>query len=121
VILVELAYWRPIDSVLRDLDLKSVQRNDMKVQEKEVFDIERARGHPRLVEGIRGKLLREESIRELGARMGGMFKEVTRRCLEGGEELGIAVGEDEMEGRVAARLSMAFYEEVVKRLEGIRV
>jgi len=121
VILVELAYWRPIDRVLRDLDLKSVQRKDMKVQEKEVFDIERARGHPRLVEGIRGKLLREESMRELGARMGGMFKEVTRRCLEGGQELGIAVGEDEMEGRVAARLSMAFYEEVVKRLEGIRV
>jgi hypothetical protein len=34
---------------------------------------------------------------------------------------GIEEGEDETRGRVAARLSMAFYEEVVKKLKGIEV
>ncbi|OBT69280.1 hypothetical protein VE03_01925 [Pseudogymnoascus sp. 23342-1-I1] len=121
VILVELAYWSSIDRVLARLDSESLQHSHSSIAESEVFDLERARGHPRLVESIRAKLLDGGSVRELGARMGGVYEEVTRRCLRGGKELGIEKGEDEMGGSVAARLSMTFYEEVVKKLEGIKV
>jgi hypothetical protein len=37
------------------------------------------------------------------------------------EELGINDGDDEMNDAVAARLSMVFYEDVVKKLGDVRV
>ncbi|KFY33834.1 hypothetical protein V494_07284 [Pseudogymnoascus sp. VKM F-4513 (FW-928)] len=120
VILVELAYWSSIDRIVARLDAESLQDPGSSIADSEVFDLERARGHPKLVETIRAKLLDDGSLRKLGARMGGVYAEVTRRCLRGGKDLGIEEGEDETGGGVAARLSMKFYEEVVKKLEGIR-
>ncbi|OAF58896.1 hypothetical protein VC83_06172 [Pseudogymnoascus destructans] len=121
VILVELAYWSSIDRVMARLHTESLQHSRSSIAGGEVFDLERARGHPKLVETIRAKLLDDSSVSELGARMGGVYKEVARRCLRGGKELGIEEGEDETGGEVAATLSMTFYEEVVKKLEGIQV
>lgn len=121
VILVELAYWSSIDRVVSRLDTFSPYHSRSSITEGEIFDLERARGHPKLIEGIRTKLLDDGSVRGLGARMGSVYEEVARRCLRGGKELGVEEGEDETGGRVAARLSMAFYEEVVKKLEGIKV
>lgn len=120
VILVELAYWSSIDKVAARLDTKRLQLSGS-IAGGEVFDLERARGHPKVVERIRAKLLDGRSLRELGARMGGVYEEVTRRCLRGGKELGIEEGDDETGGDVAARLSKTFYKEVVKKLEGIKV
>lgn len=71
VVLVELAHWRRIDGVVGKLDARARAASAGGDSVTEVFDLERARGHPRLVEGIRGTLLRGGSVREIGARMGG--------------------------------------------------
>lgn len=102
VILVELAHWQPVEDILR-------------------IDIRRARGRPDVVRGIREALLREDKVAAVGADMGERFEDATRKCLAGGEELGLREGDDETQDEVAERLSMKFFEDVVKRLEGVVV
>jgi hypothetical protein len=102
VILVELAHWQPVEDVLR-------------------IDIRRARGRPDVVRGIREALLKEDRVAAVGADMGERFEDATRKCLAGGEELGLREGDDETQDEVAEKLSMKFYEDVVKRLEGVVV
>ncbi|KAL6912960.1 hypothetical protein FSHL1_010643 [Fusarium sambucinum] len=102
VIQVELAHWRPIEDVLR-------------------IDIRRARGRPDIVRGIREALLKEDRVAAIGADMGERFENATRKCLAGGEELGLKEGDDETQDEVAEKLSMTFYEDVVKRLEEVVV
>ncbi|RMJ13825.1 hypothetical protein CDV36_006492 [Fusarium kuroshium] len=102
VILVELAHWRPIEEVL-DIDMR------------------RARGRPDVVRKVRDALLAEDRVAAVGADMGERFEDATRRCLAGGEELGLRDGDDETEDEVAERLSIKFYKEVVKRLEDVVV
>ncbi|KAM0436014.1 hypothetical protein ACHAPT_002906 [Fusarium lateritium] len=102
IILVELAHWRPIEDVLG-------------------IDMRRARGRPDVVRKVREALLAEERVAAVGADMGERFEDATRRCLAGGEELGLREGDDETEDEVAERLSIKFYKEVVKRLEDVIV
>ncbi|KAL4724883.1 hypothetical protein ACLX1H_008330 [Fusarium chlamydosporum] len=98
VILVELAHWQPVEDLLR-------------------IDMRRARGRPDVVRGIREALLGEDRVAAVGADMGERFEDATRKCLAGGEELGLKEGDDETQDEVAEKLSMKFYEDVVKRLE----
>ncbi|KAM5372873.1 hypothetical protein ACJZ2D_007330 [Fusarium nematophilum] len=102
VILVELAHWRPVEDVLR-------------------IDMRRARGRHDIVRGVREALLTEDRVAAIGADMGERFEDATRKCLAGGEDLGLRSGDDETEDEVAERLSMKFYEAVVKRLEEVVV
>ncbi|KAK7417013.1 hypothetical protein QQZ08_011771 [Neonectria magnoliae] len=102
VIFVELAHWRPVETVLG-------------------IELRRARGRPDLVRRVREELLTEDRIAAVGADMGEKFEKATRKCLTGGEDLGLKDGDDETEGEVAERLSMKYYEEVVRRLESVVV
>lgn len=102
VILVELAHWQPVEDLLR-------------------IDMRRARGRPDVVRGIREALLGEDRVAAVGADMGERFEDATRKCLAGGEELGLKEGDDETQDEVAEKLSMKFYEDVVKRLEEVVV
>ncbi|WKT48772.1 Prion-inhibition and propagation, HeLo domain [Fusarium oxysporum f. sp. vasinfectum] len=102
VILVELAHWRPVEDVLS-------------------IDIRRARGRPDVVRGVREALLEEDRVAAVGADMGERFEDATRKCLAGGKDLGLNDGDDETRDEVAEKLSMKFYEDVVKRLEGVVV
>ncbi|KAF4495679.1 hypothetical protein FAGAP_8189 [Fusarium agapanthi] len=102
VILVELAHWRPVEDVLS-------------------VDMRRARGRPDVVRGVREALLAEDQVASVGADMGERFEDATRKCLAGGKDLGLNEGDDETRDEVAERLSMKFYEDVVKRLEGVVV
>ncbi|RBR10018.1 uncharacterized protein FIESC28_09626 [Fusarium coffeatum] len=102
VILVELAHWQPVEDILR-------------------IDMRRARGRPDVVRGIREALLREDRVAAVGADMGERFEDATRKCLAGGEELGLREGDDETQDEVAERLSMKFFKDVVKRLEEVVV
>jgi hypothetical protein len=74
-----------------------------------------------VVRGIREALLKEDRVAAVGADMGERFEDATRKCLAGGEELGLREGDDETQDEVAEKLSMKFYEDVVKRLEGVVV
>ncbi|CAM1503012.1 Fc.00g077880.m01.CDS01 [Cosmosporella sp. VM-42] len=102
VIFVELAHWCTVENVLR-------------------IELRRARGRPDIVRRVREGLLSEEQIAAVGADMGEKFEEATRKCLKGEGELGLKKGDVETVDEVAETLSMRFYEDVVKRLEEVRV
>ncbi|WDK15556.1 hypothetical protein CGRA01v4_06837 [Colletotrichum graminicola] len=99
VLFVEIAHWAPVDVVLG-------------------YDISR---RPSLAMRVRDALLAEDRVADLGASMGELFEEAARKCIAGGEALGLADGDSETEDDVAARLSMRFHEDVVKQLDGVRV
>lgn len=102
VMFVEIAFWKPVGRVL-DIDLIAAQRSR------------------RVAQGVRSQLLDPSVIEEIGASMGEKFENATRRCIAGGEQLGLVEGGDETSDAVAANLSMAFYENVVQQLGSIRV
>lgn len=88
------------------------------------IDIKSAKPRPRVAAGVREMLLQEEQVQAIGANMGQVYEKLVEKCLTGGKMLGINIekGEDETRDRqVAARLSMVFYEQVVRKLEEIRV
>ena len=98
VVLVELASWQTIDKVL-GLEV----------------------GRMRTATKIREMLLEESRIQEVGSNMGEMYERATEKCLAGGIELGISETDDETSDAVAAKLSMTFYEDVVKKLGDVKV
>lgn len=100
VVMVELAHWKTVDKVL-----------GLEIEEKRMRTMNR----------VREMLLDEGRTQELGAAMGGMYEIATAKCIAGGLELGIGDMEDERNDAVAAKLSMAFYEDVVKKLGDVRV
>jgi hypothetical protein len=98
VVLVELASWQTIDKVLG-------------------IEVGRMRSAVR----IREELLKKSRIQEVGSNMGEMYEKATAKCLAGGTELGILETDDETSDAVAAKLSMAFYEDVVKKLGDVKI
>jgi hypothetical protein len=60
-------------------------------------------------------------VAEVGSNMGEMYETATKKCIAGGTELGIEDTDDETSDVIAAKLSMAFYEEVVKKLGDVKV
>lgn len=101
VVMVELAHWETIDKVLE-------------------LEIEKG-GRMRAMTRIKEMLLDEDRMQAVGANLGEMYETATKKCIAGGVELGIGEMEDERNDTVAAKLSMAFYEDVVKKLGDVRV
>ncbi|KAK4443944.1 prion-inhibition and propagation-domain-containing protein [Podospora aff. communis PSN243] len=102
VLFVEIARWKTVEDVLG-------------------IDMNAARGRPSVALRVRGCLLEEEQVAELGACMGEVYESAARKCLEGGRELGLGEKDDETDDRVAARLGMVLHEEVVKPLGEVRI
>jgi Prion-inhibition and propagation len=101
IILAEIAQWKSIDRILGIHDPKKTSA--------------------RVALRIRSRLLEEVAFMEgVAAGAGSSYERSVRICLQGGAALGIADGEDENNEEVAAKIGKIFYEEVVKRLEGIR-
>ncbi|KAI3399378.1 hypothetical protein diail_7105 [Diaporthe ilicicola] len=104
VLLVEIAHWRTVDHVLG-------------IEAGETGGVI----SPRTALGVRARLLQDGVLAEVGACMGEMFEGATRRCVAGGQELGLEEGDDEASDAVAARLLMRFWADVVKVLGDVRV
>ncbi len=102
VIFVEIAHWATVDEILG-------------------ISLNAARGRPSIALRVRDNLLAREQVAELAANMGRVYGDATRKCISGGRDLGLDDAEDEMNDTVAAKLSMAFFEEVVKSLGEVRV
>ena len=98
VVLVELAHWETIEKVLQ-------------VEKTKV----------RMINKIRDLLLEEKSVMELGASMGEIYENAARKCIAGGLEFGVGEHDDETDDVVASKLSMKFYEDVVKKLGDVKV
>lgn len=102
VLLVEIAHWDTIDRIFR-------------------INLSVARSRPSIALRLKSSLLAADVMATIGAAVGEVYENATRICISGGSSLGLEDGDDETDGAVAARLSMAFYENVVKELDSVRV
>ena len=103
VILVELAFWMPIDKVLAHFDKEYVrfaypdydgmeETQKKGIRQKEIFDKEYAKSRPARQKAIRSKLLRTDGptavLPAIESEMGTLYMEVVRCCLMAGREMG---------------------------------
>ncbi|KAF2654502.1 hypothetical protein K491DRAFT_469746 [Lophiostoma macrostomum CBS 122681] len=103
VILLEIAYWKPIDQILG------------------IPDLEHAR--PSVTIKARQRLVSEDEgfLRWVRSRLGNRVEGVVRACLEGPGAFGVREGADEKREEVGACLQRGFYERVVRELGDMRV
>jgi hypothetical protein len=99
-VLLEIAYWKPIDHILE-------------------IDLERAR--PKEIYHVREKLLSNPKyLRTVKSYQGDTLESIVRTCLEGPEAFDLGDGFDEKSSDASAKLQKAFGEQVVARLEQMR-
>ncbi|KAL1610303.1 hypothetical protein SLS60_001969 [Paraconiothyrium brasiliense] len=103
VILLEIAYWRPIDAILK------------------IENLEWAK--PSVVFGVRKRLLdpKEPFLRYVRSHLGVTVEAVVRSCLLGPQAFGLRDGVDEKNEEIGAELQKAFYEKVVRRFAQMRI
>ncbi|OAL43597.1 hypothetical protein IQ07DRAFT_605680 [Pyrenochaeta sp. DS3sAY3a] len=101
IVLLEIAYWKPIDAVL---------------------DIDLLKAKPKHTWAVRQRLLDEEPkvLRYVKAHLGTTVEGVIRACLVGPEAFGLDAECDERREVVAAGLQRGFGEKVVGRLGEMR-
>ncbi|CAD6447501.1 1ac33562-fc1a-4abf-af8e-5321cf982a6b [Sclerotinia trifoliorum] len=100
VVLVELCFWKSITEIVTEISERPSKR----------------------AKNVQGILMSEDMLSKIGGEMGEVVEEVVRKCIVGGKELGIEDGEDEMgDERVASKLGMRFFENVVKKLGDVKV
>ncbi|KAF1978420.1 hypothetical protein BU23DRAFT_549860 [Bimuria novae-zelandiae CBS 107.79] len=103
VILLEMAYWKPIDTILGIQNLEKVKPNEVLAVRKKLLD----RQNPYL-KYVRGHL-------------GNMVEEVVRSCLLGPQAFGLKEGANEKDEEIGAELQKAFYEKVVREFGQMRI
>jgi len=102
IILLEIAHWKPIDTILEIPDL--------------------ATARPSVTIKVRHRLLNEEKfLNYVRAYLGNTVVGVVKTCLEGPGAFGIHEDKDEREEVVGAELQRGFYKEVVQRLGEMKV
>ena len=105
IVLLEIAHWAPVETI-RGIDVNT--------------------SGAKVMRGVRERLLTERAplafVRTWCGTAVEAVEAVVRACLGGIEGLGLKLREGESEGDegVAARLQMAFYERVVRRLKEVR-
>ena len=103
IVLVEIAFWQPIeDIVLIELGQKGATRRVRQIRELLLSD---ENGYLALIDG----------------HVGETYRQVVRRCLVGGLEIGIPPNGDESDPHVGVEMQRVFLEEIVSKLAGIRV
>lgn len=128
VILLEIAYWQPIDHILvphaqpartpvnGDCDgASNVGRGDVEIPRKKRPTVSQ-------IEKFRDRILAEPDI--LGRvveTMGDAYAKATRVCITGMADFGLSEDEDQTALEVGAYIQALFVEEVVDVLKGIRV
>lgn len=101
IVLVEIAYWRSIDEIL------NVPKNVKKAVPK--------------VREARERLLAPAFLRDIENQVGELYGAAVRKCLAGGTELGIPEGANETNAEVGVLIQSKFSEEIVNKLEDIRI
>lgn len=100
IILIEIAYWKPIDAVLE-------------LNQSEIRPSETAR--------VRGRLLNGDYLGHIHSQMGDTIYEVISSCLVGVPSFGIREGDNEMDVFIGAKLQAKFYTLVIQKLQGIQI
>jgi hypothetical protein len=114
IILLEIALWQPIEEVMEIvMDQKSTRSSIHKIQERILNKDDRITA---------GK---QSTISRLEARAGEVYAEVVRRCVQGGEAIGIRgdAGGAEIKKNVEMEVEMqqVFFEEVLNKLQILSV
>lgn len=103
VVLLEIAYWKPIDQVLGIPNLHEAR--------------------PSTTIKVRSRLLDEKEgyLKHVRSHLGNTVQGVVKACLEGPPAFGLIEGADERREEIGAELQRQFYEKVVKQLGDMRV
>lgn len=103
VILLEIAYWKPIERIL-GIDMMAPVK-------------------PSVIFSVRKKLLDEKGpiLRHVRSHLGDTVEAVIRSCLLGPKAFGLRDEVDEKDEEVGAELQRAFYEKVVKEFGQMRI
>lgn len=101
IVLIELALWAPITKLFNFGDETRNTRTK--------------------IAKVRAKILAESFLSKIGAGAGDRFEEVVKRCINGGESIGIPDGADESDPETAAEMQMAVSEFIVDALRDVHV
>ncbi|KAK4691704.1 hypothetical protein P7C71_g5352, partial [Lecanoromycetidae sp. Uapishka_2] len=101
IVLMEIAYWKPIDTIME----MPPDKKQAKSKAKKVRNLLLQGGYLNLIKGL----------------VGDVYAAALRRCLTGGRELGIDDDANEKDTEVGARMQVLFSEQVVGRLGEIRI
>lgn len=127
VILVEIAFWMPIDKVLETFDRIYYKKShpewdgNQKLKDGAVFTKDHARGRPTQTRRIKAKLQQKPVIMAVGGEMGSAYQKVVKGCLEGRSYFGFEDYVDESSPQVGARLGSVYYDKIVRQLEEIKI
>ncbi|KAF2761380.1 hypothetical protein EJ05DRAFT_262959 [Pseudovirgaria hyperparasitica] len=103
IILLEIAYWKPIDQILG------------------IPNVQNAR--PNTTLKVRNRLLSEteDFLRFVKSHLGNTVEAVVKSCIVGPTAFNIMENEDERKEEVGARLQRAFFDMVVEKLQHMKV
>ena len=114
IILLEIAFWQPIEVVMGiEMDRKSARSLVRKIRE-------------RILDRRDGIMVGKQStMAGLEGRVGEVYAEVVRRCVQGEEAIGVDVEADgaEMEtnAKTEVKMQRVFFEEILDKLQGLSV
>ncbi|KAE9363337.1 hypothetical protein N431DRAFT_423914 [Stipitochalara longipes BDJ] len=114
IILLEIAFWQPIEIVMEiNMTHKSARGSIRKIQDR---ILDRNSGN------TAGK---QSTMAKLEAQIGEVYAEVVRRCVQGGEAIGIRsnTGEHEIKRDVGMEVEMqqVFFEEILSKLQKLSI
>ena len=99
LVLAEIAMWQPIEEITS-------------------IEVRRSR-----LRQVRERILDEKTgiLDSISERAGNVYAEVVRRCIIGGESLGVSPGADEENPEVGAEMQKIFHAEIVSKLRALKV
>jgi hypothetical protein len=114
IILLEIAFWQPIEVVMGiAMDRKSARSLVRKIRES-ILDRR---------DGI--MVGKQSTMAGLEGRVGEVYAEVVRRCVQGGEAIGVDVdaegAEMETNAKTEVKMQQVFFGEILGKLQGLSV
>ena len=101
IVLVEIAYWKPIDEVME--------------MPKEI------RAARSRVKKVRKLLLDGDYLDMIASQVGEVYAQAVKKCLTGGKEFGVMDHADESDSEVGARMLEIFAKDIVSAIGSVKV
>lgn len=107
IVLIELSLWLPIEDILASILRKPLTRSQ----------IPKIREH--LLSGPYKRF--PNVIAAVAAQSGAIHAEAVRKCIEGGQSLGLDSNADESDPEVSATLQRIFFDDVYLKIKSLRI
>ncbi|KAN0105856.1 Prion-inhibition and propagation domain containing protein [Hyaloscypha variabilis] len=114
IILLEIAFWKPIEEVMEiPMAQKSARSSIYKIQER-ILD-----------RSNRSTVGKQSTMANLEGQVGEVYAKVVRRCVQGGEAIGIVGGargtEPKKNVEMEVEMQQLFFEEILSKLQKLSV